>query len=64
MYPNKIPGAQLWESEAVHDPMDVSVSNRLSGVVELIITQYQWLFQVRTQPCMHSPPLLLALCHS
>lgn len=40
----------VWESEAIHDPMDVSVSNRLSGVVELIITQYQWLFQNDTLP--------------
>jgi len=35
----------LWELEAVHDPMDVAVGARLAAVVEMVIAQYQWLFQ-------------------
>ena len=55
---------EVWESEAIHDPMDVSVSNRLSGVVELIITQYQWLFQVQAPALTAVLPcsLILAPC--
>ena len=37
---------QLWEPEAVHDPMDVGTGARLAAVVEMVIAQYQWLFQV------------------
>ena len=42
----KISVPQLWEPEAVHDPMDVGIGARLAAVVELVIAQYQWLFQV------------------
>jgi len=35
----------LWEPEAVHDPMDVGTGARLAAVVEMVIAQYQWLFQ-------------------
>jgi len=35
----------LWEPEAVHDPMDVGIGARLAAVVEMVIAQYQWLFQ-------------------
>ena len=47
----KISIAQLWEPEAVHDPMDVGIGARLAAVVEMVIAQYQWLFQVRTHSC-------------
>ena len=36
---------QIWECEAVHDPLDMVVGNALAQVVELIITQYEWFFQ-------------------
>ena len=42
----KISIVQLWEPEAVHDPMDVGIGARLAAVVEMVIAQYQWLFQV------------------
>ena len=42
----KISRVQLWEPEAVHDPMDVGIGARLAAVVEMVIAQYQWLFQV------------------
>jgi len=35
----------IWENEAVHDPLDISVGSCLARVVETIITQYHWLFQ-------------------
>jgi len=35
----------IWETESVHDPMDVNMGNCLAGVIELIITQYNWFFQ-------------------
>ena len=36
---------QIWECEAVHDPLDMMVGSALAQVVELIITQYEWFFQ-------------------
>ena len=36
---------QIWECEAVHDPLDMTVGSALAQVVELIIIQYEWFFQ-------------------
>ena len=36
---------QIWECEAVHDPLDMMAGSALAQVVELIITQYEWFFQ-------------------
>jgi len=54
----------IWECEAVHDPMDMTVGSALAQVVELIITQYEYFFQNdATLPWDHLLPTTpLGLC--